>query len=149
MNLSTPLLCAALLGAALAHADEPPIGYVKTVKGTATITTNTVRVNAKPGTPLYLGSLLRTEVQSSLGVTFADDTVMSFGPNTEITVDDYLYAPEQGKFKLIANLIKGSLNYVSGLIAKLQPEAVSVKTPTGIIGVRGTQFVVQVGDGTP
>ena len=39
---------------------------------------------------------------------------------------------------------KGSMNYISGVIAKLKPEAVSVKTPTGIIGIRGTQFVVKV-----
>ena len=38
------------------------------------------------------------------------------------------------------------MNYVSGVIAKLQPDAVSVKTPTGTIGVRGTQFVVKVDD---
>ena len=69
---------------------------------------------------------------------------MSFGPDTELSVDEYLYAPAQGKLKLGTKLAKGSMNYVSGVIAKLQPDAVSVKTPTGTIGVRGTQFVVLV-----
>ena len=69
---------------------------------------------------------------------------MSFGPDTQMTVDEYLYAPEQGKLKLSTNFSKGTLNYVSGLIAKIQPNAVSVKTPGGTIGVRGTQFFAKV-----
>jgi hypothetical protein len=79
-----------------------------------------------------------------MGVTFKDETVMSFGPDTEFVVDEYLYAPAQGKLKLGSKLAKGSLNYVSGVISKLQPDAVTVRTPSGTIGVRGTQFVVKV-----
>jgi len=69
---------------------------------------------------------------------------MSFGPNTELTVSEYLYAPGQGKLRLGSKLTKGSLNYVSGVIAKLKPDAVTLETPTGTIGVRGTQFLVKV-----
>lgn len=79
-----------------------------------------------------------------MGITFKDETVMSFGPETELTVDEYLYNPSQNKLKLGSKLTKGSLNYVSGVIAKLQPSAVTVTTPTGTIGVRGTQFAVKV-----
>jgi hypothetical protein len=140
----------ALLTAALpALADEAPIGYVKTLTGSATITTGSNKVAAQLGTPLFQGSQLKTGPKSSLGVTFKDDTVMSFGADTELTVDEYLYAPSQGKLKLGSSLAKGSMNYVSGVIAKLQPDAVSVKTPTGTIGVRGTQFVVKVDDTAP
>ena len=39
---------------------------------------------------------------------------------------------------------KGTLNVVSGVIAKLKPESVSVKTPTGEIGVRGTTYLIKV-----
>jgi hypothetical protein len=121
-----------------------PIGYVKTVSGDATVTTAKNVVKAVPGTPLFEGCQLKTGAKSSLGVTFKDETVMSFGPDTELTVDQYLYAPSQGKLKLGTKMAKGSMNYISGVIAKLQPDAVSVATPTGTIGVRGTQFVVKV-----
>jgi hypothetical protein len=46
--------------------------------------------------------------------------------------------------KLWATISKGTLQYVSGVIAKLKPDAVAVRTPTGVIGVRGTRFVVMV-----
>jgi hypothetical protein len=65
-----------------------------------------------------------------------------------LAVDAYLYAPEQGQLALVVSMLRGSLNYVSGLIAKLRPDAVTLKTPSGIIGVRGTQFAVKV-EGAP
>jgi len=143
---------AAALGLAIAAigvcAQTPPaaVGYVKTVTGEAWVTTAGQRVRAQPGTAVSMGSQLTTLSQASLGVTFQDNTVMSFGPDTVATVDEYLYAPAQGQLQLGASLLKGTLNYVSGVIAKLKPEAVQVKTPTGIIGVRGTQFVAKVED---
>jgi hypothetical protein len=129
---------------ALAAEEKAAVGYVKNVKGKATVTTNGEVVPAQPGTPLHQGSALKTEAESSMGVTFKDNTLMSFGPNTVLTVDEYLYEPSEGKLKLGARMGKGTMNYVSGVIAKLQPEAVTVKTPTGMIGVRGTQFLLKV-----
>lgn len=142
--IRTSVIFAAVLAATSAWADSAPIGFVKTVTGEATVTTAGKSVKAEVGTPVQVGSTLKTAAKSSLGVTFKDETVMSFGPNTELTVDEYLYAPSQGKLKMGSKLAKGSMNYVSGVIAKLQPDAVSVATPTGTIGVRGTQFVVVV-----
>lgn len=136
-----------LLCSGWALAAEPPIGYVKTVKGQAFVASSSQRQAAVVGAPVFQGNRLITGPQGSLGVTFKDDTVMSFGPDTELVVDEYLYAPREGKLKLGTRLSKGTLNYVSGAIAKLKPEAVSVTTPTGTIGVRGTHFVVKVDAG--
>jgi len=138
------LMCAPLIAIAQSEA----IGTVKTVNGEAWITTTGQRVKAQAGTALFLGSQLKTAKNASMGVTFKDNTLMSFGPDTELTVDEYLFAPNEGKLKLGARIDKGSLNYVSGIIAKLRPDAVNVKTPTGTIGVRGTQFLVKVEDTT-
>ena len=142
MRIMILALSLALCGAA--WADETPIGYVKNVTGEASVTTANNTRKAEVGTPIHQGSVLRTGAQSSMGVTFKDETLMSFGPETELTVDEYLYAPAQGKLKLGSRLVKGTLNYVSGVIARLRPEAVSVDTPTGSIGVRGTQFVARI-----
>lgn len=136
------LLAAFSTGAAWASTE--PVGFVKTASGQAEIVTAGQAVAAKAGTPVFQGSSLRTGASSSLGVTFRDNTVMSFGPETELTVDEYLYQPAQGRLKMGTRMSRGTLNYVSGVIAKLQPEAVSVNTPTGTIGVRGTQFLLKV-----
>lgn len=140
------LALASWAGAVVAQDARAPVGYVKNVQGMATVTTDGQVVRAQPGTPLHQGSSLKTEAQSSMGVMFRDNTMMSFGPGTELTVDEYLYEPGEGKLRLGARMGKGTLNYVSGVIARLQPEAVSVKTPTGMIGVRGTQFLLKVSE---
>jgi hypothetical protein len=137
------LAAALCLSVSLAQAADQ-IGFVKSVTGDASVVTEGKATKAKIGLAVFEGSVLKTTAGSSMGVTFKDDTVMSFGPNTELVVDQYLFNPAQGKLKLNAKLARGSLNYVSGAIAKLQPEVVSVNTPVGTIGVRGTQFVVAV-----
>ncbi len=129
---------------AYAEPSAPIVAYVKTITGDAWVNTNGQANKAALGMAIFKGSVLKTGAHGSLGVTFTDNTVMSFGADTELVVDEYLYAPNQSQFQLNVNLVKGTLNYISGLIAKLKPESVTVKTPTGIIGVRGTQFVVHV-----
>lgn len=126
------------------HAADEPIGYVKTASGPAFVVTAQASSPAQPGVPVFLGSRLKTGPQGSIGVTFKDETVVACGPDTELAIDEYLYQPSQGNLALVTNLLRGSLNYVSGVIAKLKPDAVSVKTPTGTIGIRGTHFVARV-----
>lgn len=140
--------CLALPVMAQAQTPTPakaePVGYVKTVTGEASVTTAGQRVVAQPGTAVLLGSQLKTAKGAAMGIAFKDNTLMSFGSDTELTVDEFVYAPAQGQLLLGTRLSRGSLNYVSGVIAKLRPDAVTVKTPAGIIGVRGTQFVARV-----
>lgn len=120
-----------------------PVGRVKTLQGSASIATQSQTVQAAVGTPVFQGSVIQTGKNSSLGLTFKDSTVLSLGADTRLTVDEYVYDPNQGQYKFDAKLGKGALNYISGAIAKSRPDAVSVKTPGAVIGVRGTNFVVK------
>lgn len=124
-------------------ADDTVVGFVKTAEGEATLMDGQTTMPAKVGMPLHLGSIIKTGSNGQLGATFKDNTVMSFGPETEVVIDEYLFAPAEGSLKLSVNMLKGTLQYISGVIAKLKPEAVSVKTPAGIIGVRGTRFLAK------
>lgn len=138
------LFVVTLLLGANALADEFVIGYVKTVQGQASVVTAGRSVQAEPGQALNLAMVLKTGGNGSMGVTLKDDTLLSIGPDTELVLDEFIYAPAQGQLRLVARMVRGSLNYVSGWIAKLKPDAVVVGTPTGNIGVRGTHFVVAV-----
>lgn len=125
-------------------AQAAAVGTVKTVTGLAYVVTDGRPVRATVGLSVHLGSVLRTGGDASLGVSFRDGTLMAFGPGTELMVDEYLYAPAQGQLRLGARLMRGTLNYISGVIAKLRPDGVSITTPSGVIGVRGTQFAARV-----
>jgi hypothetical protein len=123
---------------------QETIGYVKTVSGTAAVIDAGKSTDAQVGTPIKMGNTLKTGPKGTMGITFKDNTVMSFGPDTELTVDEYLYSPGRDDLKFGTNMSKGSLQVISGVIAKLKPQSVTMKTPTGMIGVRGTRFLVKV-----
>ncbi len=143
MRLHTGYILPLCLMAAATYGAEA-VGYVKTASGDAQVVDNGVAKPATVGTPLAVGDVLRTGKNGNLGVTLKDNTVMSFGPATEFKLEAYLFAPAKGDLKLDGKLSKGTLQFVSGTIAKLRPEAVSLKTPSATIGVRGTRFLLKV-----
>lgn len=138
------LLLAAMVFWAGAVSAADPVGYVKTAEGEAFLLSADRAVPAQPGLAVQSGQTLKTGRTGRLGVTFRDNTVMSLGPDTEIAIDEYLYAPGQDELKFGASLLRGTLHFISGVIAKLKPEAVSIRTPGGTIGIRGTRFLVKV-----
>ncbi len=138
------MLCILMLMAVSPTWAQETIGFVKTVSGKAAVIDSGKQINAQIGTPIKAGNMLKTWSEGTMGVTFKDNTVMSLGPDTELMVDDYIYAPGKGNLKFGTSISKGSLQVVSGVIAKLKPQSVTMKTPTGIIGVRGTRFLVKV-----
>ena len=149
MKLATSFVVMASLGLFMyghcAGAAET-IGYVRVIQGDAYLVQAGQQSKAALDAPVTQGSLIRTGPGAALGITFKDNTVMALGPATELSVDDYLYSPRQGRFKLAATLNKGTLAYLSGAIAKQNPDGVRLKTPTGAIGVRGSHFAIKVDD---
>lgn len=131
---------------AAGYAQDDPIGYVKTHAGAAFVMTAGQTLEAFPGLALRQGDILRTGDDGRLGVTLLDNTVMSLGPNAEMVVDRYLFKPGEGELGLGVRLFKGTMQFISGVIAKLRPQAVEVRTTTGTIGVRGTRFLVRAED---
>lgn len=128
-----------------AHAGDP-IGHVKTRSGDARIVRAGAPLQAELGLAVEVGDVLATGADGSLGVTLRDNTLVSIGPATEYSLDQFAFEPAQQKLGFASKLSKGTLQFVSGTIAKLAPESVKVGTPTGTLGVRGTRFVVKVSE---
>ncbi len=124
------------------EASPAPIGRVKTVSGHASITTGEHPRTAVVGAPIYLRDIVETPGDGSLGIVFADESRLALGPDTRLTVDEYVYSPEATTGSFVTRMLRGSLLYVSGLIAKLAPESVRVETPAGTVGIRGTRFLL-------
>ncbi len=125
-------------------ADDAVIGYIKTITDQTTIGDSNGPIKASLGSPIHVGNVIKTDENGAAGVTLKDNTILSIGPNTEFKIEAYQFEPQQDKLQLNASLLKGTLHYISGVIAKLKPEAVTVKTPTGVIAVRGTRFLVKI-----
>ena len=140
------LACALALLTRVALAEDGPIGYVKTHAGAAFVVSAGKSMEAVPGLALRQGDVLRTGDDGRLGLILLDNTVMSLGPNAEMVIDEYLFEPGNEQLGLGVRLLRGTMQFISGVIAKLRPEAVKVKTATGTIGVRGTRFLVDAGN---
>jgi len=126
-------------------AQQPaPAGHIKIVSGSAMIVRNNATVAAKPGQVVFANDALRTGGDGSVGVTLMDDTRLSLGPNSEVRLERYVYAPAEGGFGMVLNFVRGVAAYVSGRIAKLAPDSIRLETPAAIVGVRGTTVAVRV-----
>jgi hypothetical protein len=87
-----------------------------------------------------------TGADGSVGISFLDNSLLSAGPNSVLAIDRFAFdsTTHQGAFE--TSLKTGTLAVVSGKLAKQSPEAMKVKTPAAVLGVRGTEFLVRTGD---
>ena len=136
-----------LLVAAPARAAEPaPAGQIKVVSGSAFIVRGNTVLPATIGLRVFESDKVRTGSDGRLGITLKDDTRFSLGPNSEVHLERFAYAPAEGHLALALNVVRGIAAYVSGRIAKLSPDAVRLETPSAIVGVRGTRLVIRVAE---
>ncbi len=122
----------------------PGIATVQKVSGMATVFRQGQTLSAKIGLELYQNDTLRTGRDGSIGVVFSDETLLSLGPESTLVIDEFVFAPREGRFSIAIRMVKGTVAYLSGLIAKLAPESTHFRTPTSSIGIRGTKFVAKV-----
>jgi hypothetical protein len=120
------------------------VGQVKTAKGTVHVERDGKRLPASVGMPIRQADAVVTGADGSVGVTFSDNSLLSTGPNSVLVVDRYSFDSTTHAGRFDASLKKGTLAVVSGKMVKQSPDAMKVRTPAAIMGVRGTEFVVQV-----
>lgn len=138
--------CALLISSAtLAVAQPSGAGTVKLASGSVVIMRESTIVPVKVGQVLLETDTLRTGADGRVGVTLKDDTRVSLGPNSEVRLQRFVYAPGEGRLALALEFVRGVAAYVSGRIAKLAPDAIRLETPAAIVGVRGTTVAIRVG----
>ena len=137
---------AMILGAATpVVAQQPsPAGHIKTSTGAAYIVRNNASVAARPGAAVFETDTLRTGADGTVGLTLKDDTRLSLGPDSEVRLERYVYAPGTGGFAMVLRFARGVAAYVSGRMAKLAPDSIRLETPSAIVGVRGTTVAIRV-----
>jgi hypothetical protein len=136
-----------LLGAFIATvANAADAGRVKVVKGAAQIERDGKESVASVGMAVRVGDTIKTGADGSIGITFQDDSLLSVGPNSILSVDRFVFDSTTHKGEFDTSLKRGTLSAVSGKLVKEQPESMRVKTPAAIMGVRGTEFAVKVAD---
>jgi hypothetical protein len=140
------VLLAAFAAVFAVAATAADIGQIKVAKGQVSIVRGGQTLPGEAGARLQPGDVLRTGADGSVGVTMSDNSTLSVGPNSVLALEKYEFDATTNQGQFDASLQKGSLAVVSGRIAKQSPDAMKVRTPSSILGVRGTEFVVAVND---
>lgn len=120
------------------------IGIVKSVSGDVFLTNASSHIKAVPNMRINQGDSIQTGPNSNAGLIFEDDTVVSLGSSSEMSIEKFLFDPTAEKLEFIAHLLQGTFSFISGQIAKLAPDHVKIETPDATLGVRGTKFLVKI-----
>ena len=116
--------------------DKQLIGIVGAVSGTAK--TNTRELKA--GDKIYLNETIYAGIDSGTQILLLDQSTFTIGSDSEVVMDTFIYDPATNDGKIVANVKKGSLKIISGLISKKNPDSLTVNVPEGTLGSRGTEF---------
>jgi hypothetical protein len=123
-----------------------PIGEVESTTGTVTHADGT-QETLEVGSPVYQGDTLETSDDGSIGVVLADNTTFSMAEGGNMVLDEMGLDPATNEGSISLSAGEGVFTFVSGLIAKTDPDAMTLNTPTATIGIRGTQVGLDVAGG--
>jgi T1SS-143 domain-containing protein len=131
--------------------DVSPAGEISDLSGGVTIKhADGTEDAAFEGSLVFKGDVLISDTEGNFTIAFLDDTQFSMGPGGRVVIDDLVYddtAPSSNALGI--SLLQGVFTFVSGQISKDAPENVSIKTPVGTIGIRGTGWsgkIAQIGE---
>ena len=96
------------------------------------------------GDSIFFGDTINAREGAKSQLMFIDQTVMTIGSKTELTIDEFIFDPNENTGKLLATIKSGSVKVLTGKISEINPENLEVKTPAGTIGTRGTEFKASV-----
>ena len=94
------------------------------------------------GSKIYFGDTIIVREKSSAQILLLDETALTVGEKSELTIDDFVYDPNTKVGKIVSNIKVGTVRIITGEISKQNPDNLEVKVPTGSVGARGTEFAV-------
>ena len=116
--------------------DKQLVGIVGAISGTAKAGTREL----KAGDKIYLNETIYAGIDSGTQILLLDQSTFTIGSDSEVVMDTFIYDPATNDGKIVANVKKGSLKIISGLISKKNPDSLTVNVPEGTLGSRGTEF---------
>lgn len=119
-------------------------GMVKTLTGSGTVIRESSVLPVAAGQRVFPGDRIMSAGDSYVGIMLNDDTRLTLGPGSEVLIREFAFDPSSYAGELAVAFLKGTVRVVSGLIGKNAPDKVRFSTPTAMIGIRGTEFVVDV-----
>nr|MBP7323295.1 FecR domain-containing protein [Deltaproteobacteria bacterium] len=131
--------------ASMSTADPLAIGAVSSITGDVQV----IREGEVKGVALALGSkiyqydTIETAKRSKVRITFEDGSLLNLSEETALQIKEHIYMPQENKRVSLLSLLKGKLRVLCGHLSG-RDSRYDVHTPTAVIGIRGTEFIVWV-----
>ena len=139
---ASPPAAAPAASATQAVGNDEPIGNVATLTGTASVIRNRNTLPLKPRDDIYLNDVVTTFTDSTLGITFNDETTFHLNANASITIDNFLYEDGGKQNSALFDVTKGTVAFVASAVARTGD--MKIATATATLGIRGTTGLVEV-----
>lgn len=143
-----PAAAALALTASLAWSQAPSgaegrAGTFKQVQGEVHLGKEASRSTPQPGDAVRAGERISTGKTGAASMVLKDGTVLTLGPNASADLSQFQFDSTTQEGNLLVELLQGSVRVVTGLLGKINPDRFKIKTPTAVVGVRGTDFIVE------
>ena len=140
---SPPTSTASITPAVAAVEKNTRAGITKVIEGDVRLMDAQGIRPLKSGDPVFSGDRLLSGKSGLASVVLRDGTTLMLSNNSQLQIQQFDYNSTTTEGKILVDLVQGSIRVVTGLISKLNPNAVQVKTNTLLVGVRGTDFIVE------
>ena len=91
---------------------------------------------------IFAEQLIKTDRDANTRLQFLDATELTIGGNSNVVLDRFIFDPNSGAGEAALTFGKGVFRFVTGKIKT--KEAVTLKTPTATIAIRGTHLILTV-----
>lgn len=139
------IIFAAIVFPLSAHAAKP-IGEITALRGTARIFREAVPrpIPVYTGMSVYLQDRVTTGANSSLRIELIDGSILSLGEKADLDLDKFEFHPKKKKRSAFFKIALGKLRIFARDLMKFRERDFKIGTPTAVVGVRGTLFMVWV-----
>jgi hypothetical protein len=134
------------LSSTLTFAQTASAGIAKIVIGDVRVADTQGERPLKSGDVIFENTRLIAGKQSSASVVMRDGTTLVLSESSQFNVEKFAFDATTQNGGILINLLQGSMRMLTGLIAKINPEAIQVKTKTLSVGIRGTDFIIDTED---
>ncbi|MDH5444104.1 MAG: FecR family protein [Gammaproteobacteria bacterium] len=100
----------------------------------------------KRGSKVWPGDVVMTGKESSVQIRSGDGSFISLKGNSRLVIAQHKHTGPIEDQRSSIELVKGGMRAVTGLIGKNKPDNFRIKARGSTIGIRGTEFVVQICD---
>ena len=136
-----------VIGGASLPVSADPSGTAKIVQGAVRVERDGAFLPLRVGDQLQEKDRVVVPAGGAAGITLRDDTRIRLGSSATLVLEQFKFDPQTQEGVVETSILSGAMRYITGLVGRNRREAVRVRTTTTTIGIRGTDFIVEVGDG--